>query len=581
MSKTAVKPLLVFMWLGNVDRLVAAEHLYLAGKISSADADDVRRAVKFGDSRYLRRNAGADIGFGKIQPLAALLGKSVEYHVLSDHDSLSTGLFREWLASQGFTVVVHTVPLRSASDYEEVFSRVDAVLNEVSTTRSRTECEYGFYLTPGTRAMASVLLLQARTRFDARVFHWAQHDEQPSSVDIPFDLSLRFMPDVEARRAAARVLLRRDFPTAALADIVGDSLAITKAKQKAALFAARPSNVLLIGPTGCGKERFANCIHKASARESRPFVAVNCAAVSDTLFESEMFGYKKGSNSVATGDKDGLMQKAHKGTLFLDEVGELGLDQQAALLRALQPVDDSKPTLRYLQPLGATADELVDVRIIAATNRDLCHMVKQGTFREDLLHRLDCLTIHIPSLEDRKEDIPSLIQHILDNINSAWKNEHPQAVLKSLMPEAVKVLQARAWPGNVRQLQAVLARAHAEAAGDDITAEDIAKAVDGGASRVSEAKPILDRPLGCGFILKVVEAEFRAQYILRACAEAESLTHAAGLLGYDNAQTFSNQLESLVEDTTLQTSLRDGLRKERDRLSSRRARRAGISEQRT
>lgn len=549
MTSLEPKPLVVFTWLGHVDRWVAVGHLLAAGRISGADADRARKSMKNPDNRYSNPEHGSGTGFGKIQPLASFLGTAPEYHVLSDHDDTSTGYFRDWLESLGFRVVIHPVSLQSASDYEEVYRAAEHVLDKVEKTRPQSDYDYGFYLAPGTRAMASIWLLLARTRCNGNVYHWATKDPRPAPVKLPFDLDLKFLPAVEARRSAALAMLRDNFPDEALADISGESPAIVAAKEVAAQYAALPYDVLLIGGTGTGKEKFARCIHKASLREAKPFIAVNCGEFTDDLFASRMYGHRKGAFTGATSNQDGLMQTAHTGTLFLDEVGELTLAMQASLLRALQPLDDTRPTHRHIRPVGATADTVVDVRIIAATNRNLLEMVKQGEFREDLLQRLDYLTIRLPSLMERKEDIPALIAKFLDDINASCRMADPKASPKNVMPQAVKILQAAHWSGNVRQLKKVLARAHALAAGTDINADDVNRALANDAFVTPDHLPILERPLGEGFDLKEIINELKAYYFRRALAAAGNATQAGRLLGYpDDGQKFRDHIKMLAEE---------------------------------
>ena len=539
------KPWIVFTWLGNVDRQVAIAHLHANGELESTDFDKAKKSIRFTESRYSKMADGSS-GFGKIEPLAAFLGKNAVYHVLSDHDGETTDYFREWLTGRGYTVVIHSVSLHSASDYTEVYSKVDALLDAFEKTHPQVDYEYGFYLAPGTRAMSSVWLLLARTRFNGNVYHWGTKDPKPSLVQLPFDLDVKFQPAVEARRTAALAVLRDNFPDEALADISGESPTILSAKQTAADYAVLPYDVLLIGDTGTGKEKFARCIHKASRRESRPFVPVNCGEFTEELFASRMFGYRKGAFTGASSNQDGLMHTAHSGTLFLDEVGELTLSMQAALLRALQPLDDTKPTIRHIRSVGATDDETVDVRIIAATNRNLVEMVKQGNFREDLLQRLDWLTIRIPSLMERLEDIPQLINKFLADINTSCRHTDPEAIPKSLVPQAVRILQSAHWSGNVRQLKKVLARAHAFALGTDIAAEDVIRALRNDAFGPPERLPILQRPLGNGFDLGALELELRSHYLQRALAEGGDAAKAARLVGYPaDGERFRQQMKKL------------------------------------
>jgi|688.fasta_scaffold541270_1 hypothetical protein len=186
MSTLDDKPLVVIMWLGDVDRQVAIAHLHADGAISSADLERAKKSIRLTENRYSKAADGSP-GFGKIEPLAAFLGTDFIYHGLSDHDGETTDYFREWLNRRGYTVVIHTVPLHSATDYAEVYGKVDALLNDCEKTHPQVDWDYGFYLAPGTRVMASVWLLLGRTRFNGNVYHWGTKDPRPSLVGLVGD----------------------------------------------------------------------------------------------------------------------------------------------------------------------------------------------------------------------------------------------------------------------------------------------------------------------------------------------------------------------------------------------------------
>ncbi len=209
---------------------------------------------------------------------------------------------------------------------------------------------------------------------------------------------------------------------------------------------ATRSNVLILGETGTGKELVAKAIHFNSPRSSMPFVVVNCGAIPETLWESELFGHRKGAFTGATSDKRGLFQAAHQGTLFLDEVGEIPLNIQVKLLRATQE--------RKVLAIGATQDEIVDVRIIAATNRDLEKEVGEGTFREDLYYRLNVIAINIPPLRERASDIPMLANFFLEKFATQLQKD-----VRRISNEAMELLRAYPFPGNVRELENAMERA--------------------------------------------------------------------------------------------------------------------------
>ena len=206
------------------------------------------------------------------------------------------------------------------------------------------------------------------------------------------------------------------------------------------------STVLIEGPSGSGKELFARAIHTLSLRRDRPFITVNCAALPDTLLESELFGYKKGAFTDARRDKPGRFDAAQGGTLFLDEIGEISLSLQVKLLRVLQE--------KVFEPLGCTSSVKADVRIIAASNRNLRDQMAKGRFRDDLYYRLNVINLHIPPLVERKEDIPLLVNHLIARLN-AEKGRNVSGVT----PDTLSILMEYGYPGNVRELENIIERA--------------------------------------------------------------------------------------------------------------------------
>lgn len=230
-------------------------------------------------------------------------------------------------------------------------------------------------------------------------------------------------------------------------DIIGDCSIMQDLKDSVRKVAKTNSNVLIMGESGTGKELFAHSIHAGSMRRKAPFVCVNCGSIPEQLIESELFGYEEGAFTGARkGGKIGLFPAAHGGTIFLDEIGELPLPMQVRLLRVLQD--------REIQRVGSNVREKVNVRVVAATNRNLYQMVKKGEFRSDLYYRLNVVTLHLPLLRERKEDLPLLIRMILSKIS---KKENLGAI--EISREAMDHLLRYDWPGNVRELENVLERA--------------------------------------------------------------------------------------------------------------------------
>jgi two-component system response regulator HydG len=223
--------------------------------------------------------------------------------------------------------------------------------------------------------------------------------------------------------------------------------------------------VLLLGETGTGKGLAARTLHAEGDRAAGPFVTVSCAALPEALLESELFGHVKGAFTGASASHAGLFVEAHKGTLFLDEIGELGLGLQAKLLDALER--------RVVRPVGATKERPVDVRVIAATHRDLRELARRGAFRDDLLYRLDVLAVELPPLRERAEDLPLLVNHFIGQM----RERHPGSRLRSIAPAALERMLAYPWPGNVRELAHVVERLAVLSAGDEAGPGDLPASV--------------------------------------------------------------------------------------------------------
>jgi two-component system NtrC family response regulator len=242
--------------------------------------------------------------------------------------------------------------------------------------------------------------------------------------------------------------------------IVGHSKALLRVLEMASRVAQHDSTVLLRGETGTGKELLARAIHHNSRRKNGPFATINCGAIPSELIESELFGFTRGAFTGAHAAKAGKVELAHGGTLFLDEVGELSLETQVKLLRLLQHGE--------IEKVGATAPTTVDVRVIAATNRNLEAMIEDGTFREDLYYRLAVVPLELPPLRERREDIPELVQHLF------WKVKERYKLPSLRMSPSLKFyFSGYRWPGNVRELENVIERLVVLASGEEITEMDL------------------------------------------------------------------------------------------------------------
>src|ERR1700736_6140327 len=241
-----------------------------------------------------------------------------------------------------------------------------------------------------------------------------------------------------------------------LDNIIGQSPKMRAIFELIQTVAPQTSRVLITGESGTGKELVARAIHENSLRAQEPFITINCGAFPETLLESELFGYMKGAFTGATENRQGLFRAAHGGTLFMDEIGNMSLTMQVKLYRVLQ---EGK-----VRPIGSTEESDVDVRIIAATNKDFEKEIAEGRFREDLYYRLSVIPIHLPALRERKDDIPLLARHFLEKFRKEM--EKP---IEGISPEAMRQLESYDWPGNVRELENTIERAVALESGSEIS----------------------------------------------------------------------------------------------------------------
>lgn len=476
-------------------------------------------------------------------PLKTLLDHQPfdEVHLLSNYGQKRNGLA---VRALGHEATAHAVELQSPIDHAELFRIVDGVLKEVIAGRDPAKYELCFHLSPGTPQMAAVWLLLGKTRFPARFFQ--THNGEVLSADVPFDLTLDIIPEVLRGPDAHLQHLSAQAPAEVpgFESIVGTSKAIRLAVGRAKQAAIRDIPLLLTGESGTGKEMFARAIHQASRRKGGKFFAVNCAALPRELLEAELFGVKKGAYTGAV-ERKGLLEEADGGTLFLDEVGECDPAIQAKLLRVLEPPPGAMSCTRVFTRIGDTVERRSDVRILAATNRDLIRAVRDGDFREDLFYRLAVISIHLPPLRDRRSDISELASALLAGINVEFAGaQEPGYEHKSVSSGANAFVRRYPWPGNVRQLRNALIQAAVMSSGPVIDRADIEAAV--ASFPGTPDSDILGRPLGDGFSLEQHLQEIQKHYLRRAMEESGGVKRrAAELLGMSNYQTLDAQLKRL------------------------------------
>jgi two-component system response regulator AtoC len=317
-----------------------------------------------------------------------------------------------------------------------------------------------------------------------------------------------------------------------LGGILGQTPVIMKMLELLETVAATASTVLVTGETGTGKELAARAIHDASPRRMQRFVAINCGAIPETLLEAELFGHVRGAFTGAVANRQGRVEQAHRGTLFLDEVGTMSPGLQVKLLRVLQS--------REFERVGDSQTIKVDVRVIAATNSDLKQMVADGTFREDLFYRLNVIPVHVPPLRDRRPDVPLLAQHFLDRLS----RETPGRGRVTLAQDAQRVLMAFSWPGNVRQLENVVERAFALSPGRaQIEVDDLPDDVRNMTPTASSAKTVALGESGIEFDQLV--GEFERELIRRALEQSGGNKRLAADLLHIKRTTLIEKLKRL------------------------------------
>jgi two-component system, NtrC family, nitrogen regulation response regulator NtrX len=301
--------------------------------------------------------------------------------------------------------------------------------------------------------------------------------------------------------------------------MVGDSPAMQQLRQQVEMAAPTNGRVLILGENGTGKELVARTIHQSSRRKNGPFVEVNCAAIPEELIESELFGHVRGAFTGAVSDKPGRFEQANDGTIFLDEIADMSLKTQAKVLRVLQE--------QVMERVGGTQRIRVDVRVLAATNKDLPAEIKAGRFREDLYFRLNVIPIFVPPLRSRPQDIPLLADHFMAVVSAEY-GRRP----KRLTPEASARLQQYGWPGNVRELRNVVERVIIMGSGDAITAQDLAFL---GRDGMPEARPVVDSAVP----LAMARDQFEKDYILQTLAAQQgNMSRTAEVLGVERSNLY-------------------------------------------
>ncbi|WP_345845110.1 sigma-54 interaction domain-containing protein [Shewanella algae] len=425
-------------------------------------------------------------------------------------------------------IIIDTVKIKSPIDYPSIYAIAEKELSQTSLDSDLVTLN----LSSGTPAMAAVWVLLGKGIYNTKLVQTSVQNGL-SDVTLPVNIaleSLKRQDEVLGELASAAPDFDGQF-----AHIQTGSEPMRNAVEMAKKLSPRNLPVIIQGESGTGKEVFAEAIHKASPRADKPFIAVNCGAIPETLIDSHLFGHKKGSFTGAMEDRKGLFEEANGGTLFLDEIGELPLDAQAKLLRALQQ--------KQITPVGESKPKTVDVRIIAATHRDLLAMVDEGSFREDLFYRLAVGVVQLPPLRERQEDIQDLLAVLLASLNDEAKDQ-PGYQSKKISKDAIDFIKIQPWPGNIRELWNTLLRASIWSDSDMLTAEHLQRAMIKRREKPGQQVQSID--VSAGIDINQVIDKTKRHCILEALKiTAGQKSKAAKLLGLPNHQTLSNWMDKL------------------------------------
>ncbi len=475
---------------------------------------------------------------GDIGPIASAIKALPAFdriYLLTNYEHERSKKYCDWLESTTECVEtdLYSIALRSPIDYADIYEKVSAELKQARLPSDNVELT--FHLSPGTPAMAAIWIILAKTRFPAKLIQTSK-EQGCQQVDFFFDLASEFLPEF-LQRSSERIKRLSDSQSETAPEFNKIIFRCAEMNEQVALarkVAAHDVPVLILGETGTGKELFAEAIHAASDRKAKPFIAVNCGAIPRELANSELFGHRKGAFTGADSNRLGHFREAEGGTLFLDEIGDLPLDSQVRLLRALQQQE--------ITPVGESKSIKTNVRILAATHRNLGEDVADGHFREDLFHRIAVGIINLPALRHRGEDVDLLIGCFLTKVNADAKGK-PEAQHKEISVEARNTLRLYPWPGNVRELYHTILRAAIWSSGSVIEPKDVERSL---LTIRRNDDGLLDRSLGNGFDLRGVLDDVSRRYIAKAfSASGGKKKRAAELLGFSNYQTLGNWAEKL------------------------------------
>ena len=422
-------------------------------------------------------------------------------------------------------------PTDFSSIYRNALKALDLLKNRI-----KGKLDLTFHLSPGTPAMGAVWFILGSTQCPATLIQ-SSPEQGVKNANVPFEIHAEFVPNLLKYTDQKQQKLNSGIApsSATFGDILYRSEEMDRVVTLAKKVASKNVSVLIEGESGTGKELFANAIHNNSPRKAMAPVVVNCGAIAPELFESEFFGHMKGSFTGADSTRKGYFEEADGGTLFLDEIGDLPLNFQVKLLRALQEGE--------IKRIGENKTRSVDVRVIAATNKCLQTEVNEGRFREDLYYRLSVWPLTLPPLRERKGDLGPLMEKFLVQINQESIGD-PGYTAKKFSIASKNILQSHSWPGNVRELQSIIRRATIFSDQPIISKENMQDAIQPSVNNYAGNDTILNRDLSDGFDLEGLVDEVRADYIKKAVKLTRgNIKEASEILGYKNYQRLQYALE--------------------------------------
>ncbi|HNZ27530.1 MAG TPA: sigma-54 dependent transcriptional regulator [Spirochaetota bacterium] len=447
-----------------------------------------------------------------------------EIHLISNYDKETNEKYIN-VVNLTEKITLHKTELADPSDYKSIYEVVTKIITEITNSKGKPIC-WHYHTSPGTPQMSSIWILLGKTKYPG-IFYQSWLDKKTNEIrvkiaDIPFNINIDFIPELFVKQDKEIVKNWENLP--AFNTIIHKSKIMKDLLDKTYLASIRDVPILILGETGTGKELFAKAIHQSSKRNNSLMKTINCGALPESIIDATLFGYSKGAFTGAVADKKGIFEECDNGTIFLDEIGDLSLNIQVKLLRAIQQGE--------IQRVGDMKESKVNVRIIGATNKNLIKMVEEGTFREDLFYRISVGVLNIPPLRERREDIILLSEYFLSEINEefgAIKSDIPYQI-KSFSNDCKEYLLNRSWNGNVRELYFTIKRACIWNNSSIIDDNDVKDSV---ISQNKYNSINLTDPIN---LEKYLE-EIKIKYIAKALEITEgNKTKAAKMLGYNNYQ---------------------------------------------